>query len=77
MCDCIERLNAILSGHNTRICEALEINRSGGGSACLKPVIQTEKINKKGREKLGYPLVVFCPFCGLKYGQEKTEDNQL
>lgn len=64
-CDCIEKLDAHLAEHNSKI----EVGFTFGTAerpGYVFPAIRTEKIDKRSRVKKGV-IPTFCPFCGTKY----------
>jgi hypothetical protein len=66
MCDCITTMDDKLKDHNTRISVGFLLDRLSGGMS-LRPIIATEKIDKKARIKMVEPIPTYCPFCGEKY----------
>lgn len=64
MCECRSYLNNLLKPKNGRL--AYGFTFGGGHMDLTPPIIETEKINSRGKKP---PVVVatFCPFCGEKY----------
>ena len=64
MCSCIEEMNRLMAekGSNTKLCITFN-GMTGQGY----PTIQTEKANKKRRERPALAIPSYCPFCGGKY----------
>ena len=62
MCDCNDKVNALLAEQNARLVTTLGF----GGTPC-RPIIQTEKLDPKKRGRSPAMLATVCPFCGEKY----------
>jgi hypothetical protein len=72
-CDCIEKANAFLADHNTKMVEHLVIERKDGGINGLRSTIAltVQKIAPRGKRPTAM-LATFCPLCGVAYVPEKT-----
>lgn len=64
-CNCIEVVNAELAPRNTQIHLPMFVM---GGTP--KPFVETIKLDEKKRVKPVKMFASFCPFCGVKYGDE-------
>lgn len=65
MCDCVEKLNESLKEKNGRIETALQMSNNMG-SATIRVLVATEKIDSKQRTPVPRVAASFCPFCGEK-----------
>jgi hypothetical protein len=65
MCGCIERTNAFLADHNTRITLPM--------LGPQLPFVLTEKVDDKKRGKPAFLFATYCPLCGEKYSDAKAE----
>ena len=66
-CDCIETVDKMLSDRNTRIMLPIMF----GADQTPRPMIVTDQIQSgRGKPKAVGMFATFCPFCGVKYGQE-------
>jgi hypothetical protein len=71
MCDCINRVNAILAPHNTVL--AVPFWSSSG---LLTPLVETCKLDASKRGKPKAMFANYCPFCGEKYTTTVAEQRQ-
>jgi hypothetical protein len=71
MCDCIETANKHLAEFNTKI--ELPMWTSSG---TRRPFVQTVKFDEKKRVKPRAMFASYCPFCGEKYTDGKTDIPQ-
>lgn len=68
MCDCVNRVNGAIEPTGNRLSLMLFFD----GSPSL-PIIATTPVGKKSKKmSLTSP---FCPFCGVKYSEEKTNND--
>jgi len=65
MCECIEKFNQALKDKNGRIGTALQMS-DNRGSAIVRVLVATEKIDRKQRKPVPLVAASFCPFCGEK-----------
>lgn len=60
---CFETVDAMLAEKNTRLVFPLML----GGDQTLRPMIETERIQKlRDGKKAVVMFATFCPFCGVK-----------
>lgn len=69
-CDCLSKLDAKLAEHNSRVSTGFTFGRDGQ-SGYVFPALETEKIDKRNRKKVGV-IPTYCPFCGTAYRVEDT-----
>lgn len=67
MCDCIDRVNAKLAEHNTKIVVPMWT-----ASGRLTPFVETRKLDATKRGKAKPLFATYCPFCGEKYDARKA-----
>jgi hypothetical protein len=68
MCGCISDVNNLLREHNT--CLVTTMFRQPETVA-----IRTDKIQSKVRKGPMIMLAAYCPFCGEKYGADKSPEG--
>lgn len=64
-CNCIEVIDAELAKHNSRLDVGFTFGTPERPGYAF-PALNTEKINKRSRDKMG-AIPTFCPFCGVAY----------
>jgi len=73
MCICVDAVNDSLREKNTRL--ALSFGASLLGF--VAPMIKTERIsNLRDGGKPACVVAQYCPFCGVRYGQEKETSTK-
>lgn len=70
MCGCISDVNNLLREHNT--CLVTTMFRQPE-----TVVIRTDKIQSKVRKGPVTMLAAYCPFCGEKYGADKSAEGAV
>jgi hypothetical protein len=70
MCDCIEKIDAHLKDHNSRVVTTF-VRRGGSGGLQVQVALQTEKLNSRSRHKME-AIATYCPFCGVAYVEEEN-----
>lgn len=65
--DCVERVNALLKEHNTRL---LDIIALASGPQPKRIALATQKADDKVRKKPALFFASYCPMCGIKLGEK-------
>ncbi|MGO7089435.1 hypothetical protein AB9E14_23455 [Rhizobium leguminosarum] len=66
-CTCIQTVNEKLATLNTRLTQAWKM----GDSPDEGLMLETDQIEKgRGKPKAVAVFLTFCPFCGVKYGED-------
>ena len=67
-CTCIETVNAKLATRNTRLSQAWKISGETKDEGLM---LETEQIETgRGKPKAVSIFLNYCPFCGVKYGED-------
>lgn len=72
MCDCITKVNELLheQDRGVRLCSTINLT-----TGVTHVAITTEAVAGRKKPK-GYHLVPsYCPFCGIKYSEEKIKND--
>jgi hypothetical protein len=66
-CTCIQTVNEKLATRNTRLTQAWKM----GDSPDEGLMLETDQIEKgRGKPKAVAVFLTYCPFCGVKYGED-------
>jgi len=66
-CTCIETVNEKLATRNTRLSQAFMFHEANHPGLML----ETDQIEKgRGKPKAVSMFLTYCPFCGVKYGED-------
>lgn len=65
-CDCVEKMDAKLADHNTKLDLTLCFPRDNS-PAFVRPRVATMKIESRVRKGPALAIPTFCPFCGTPY----------
>ncbi len=70
-CGCIAVVDAKLAERNTRIMQPIILRMAGEDARAPRPMIVTEQIETgRGKKKAVGMFATFCPFCGIKIGEQ-------
>lgn len=69
-CDCLDRIDRLLAGKNTRLVSTIEW-KDGGPSRAILRTEQSE--TGRGKPKAMAVVASFCPFCGSEYPPGKKD----
>lgn len=61
--DCVERVNALLKEHNTRLMDVITL---ANGPQPERIALATQKADDKVRKKPALFFASYCPMCGVK-----------
>lgn len=71
MCDCMKLINDELAQYNTRIIPVMVLREGQFQTVGVR--VETEKVNPKQRGRPKRLVASYCPFCGEKYEDGRSE----